>query len=215
VSESRLPDPPLLVVTDRRSARGHLEDIAEAAFRGGARWIMLREKDLPTETQAELAARLLQVAAPFEAKVVVNGDWRAASLAKAHGVHLQAGAPVKRARRKLGDAALIGVSAHSIAEAEAAQAAGADYVTLSPIFLTPSKPGYGPALGEQGMRDAAARLTIPLIALAGVTDANADLCLAAGAAGVAMMGSVMRASDPAAVVACTLGAMAKAAPVAG
>lgn len=211
----RLPDPPLLVVTDRRSAAGDLEDIVEAAFRGGCRWVMLREKDLPTETQAELAERLLAVAAPYDARIVVNGEWRAARLSGAHGVHLQAGGPVKRVRRRLGDVALIGVSAHSLAEAEAAQAAGADYVTLSPVFATSSKPGYGPALGERGLREAAERLTIPFVALAGITAANADLCLAAGAAGVAVMGSVMRAADPAAVVSATLAAMARTVPAAG
>ena len=202
-----LPGPPLLAVTDRRSASGHLEDIAEAAFRGGCRWLVLREKDLPTETQAELARSLLTVAAPYEAKILVNGDWRAARLAGAHGAHLQAGGPLKRARRRLGDKALIGVSAHSLAEAAEAERDGADYVTLSPVFITPSKPGYGPALGEAGMREAAAKLTIPFVALAGVTDQNADLCIAAGAAGVAVMGSVMRAADPASVVAATLAAM--------
>jgi thiamine-phosphate pyrophosphorylase len=209
-----LPDPPLLVVTDRRSASGHLEDIAEAAFRGGCRWLVLREKDLPTETQAELARSLLAVAEPYGAKVLVNGDWRAARLARAHGVHLQAGGPVKRVRRRLGDKALIGVSAHSLAEAMEAERDGADYVSLSPVFITPSKPGYGPALGEDGMRDAAAKLTIPFIALAGVTDQNADLCMSAGAAGVAVMGSVMRAADPAAVVSATLAAMKRSVPAA-
>ena len=94
-------------------------------------------------------------------------------------MHLPADADVGALRRESGAALMIGVSAHSIGDARRAATAGADYVTLSPVFVTPSKPGYGPALGEQGLRDAAARLRIPLIALAGVTEANADLCLAA------------------------------------
>ena len=72
----------------------------------------------------------------------------------------------RAARERLADA-IIGVSAHSLADVAAAAATGADYVTLSPIFLTESKPGYGPALGIESLRTAAA-LGIPVLALAGV-----------------------------------------------
>ena len=81
----------------------------------------------------------------------------------------------------------------------AAAAAGADYVTLSPIYLTDSKPGYGPALGIEALR-AAAGHGIPVLALGGITVATAAACVAAGADGVAVMGEVMRADDPARIV---------------
>jgi thiamine-phosphate pyrophosphorylase len=74
--------------------------------------------------------------------------------------------------------------------------AGADYVTLSPIFASASKPGYGPALGLAGLAACVAACAGPVIALGGVTAATAPLCLAAGARGVAVMGEVMRADDP-------------------
>jgi thiamine-phosphate pyrophosphorylase len=96
----------------------------------------------------------------------------------------------------MGAQALIGVSAHSLAEAEAAEAAGADYLTLSPAFATPSKPGYGPALGPGGLKPITRAVSIPVLALAGVTAANVGACLAAGAAGVAVMGGVMGARNP-------------------
>ncbi|HEY2540814.1 MAG TPA: thiamine phosphate synthase, partial [Stellaceae bacterium] len=96
--------------------------------------------------------------------------------------------------------ALIGVSAHSAADAAAQLRAGADYVTISPVFLTASKPGYGPALGLDGLA-AAAAAPGPVLALGGITAENAGLCRAAGAAGVAVMGDVMRADDPQATVA--------------
>jgi len=73
--------------------------------------------------------------------------------------------------------------------------AGADYVTVSPVFLTVSKPGYGPALGTDGLARIVARVAGPVIALGGVTAANAASCRAAGAQGVAVMGEVMRAAD--------------------
>ena len=91
---------------------------------------------------------------------------------------------------------LIGASAHSNAEAAALIAAGADYVTISPIFLTDSKPGYGPALGLDGLAAAVVAAKGPVVALAGINPANARSCLEAGAAGIAVMGEIMRAADP-------------------
>jgi len=126
------------------------------------------------------------------------------------GVHLQAAAAVAPARSRLGSAAIIGISAHGLDDVRAAVAAQADYVTLSPIFLTDSKPGYGPALGTAALR-AAAECDIPVLALGGVTADTAAACLAAGARGVAVMGEIMRADDPAAIV----GDLVRACEVAG
>ena len=78
--------------------------------------------------------------------------------------------------------------------------AGADYVTLSPIFETASKPGYGPLFGSVALKEAARQIVIPVIALAGITSSNATECLLNGASGVAVMGGVMQASDPGAEV---------------
>ncbi|MGH6976892.1 MAG: thiamine phosphate synthase, partial [Stellaceae bacterium] len=80
-----------------------------------------------------------------------------------------------------------------------AETEGADYVTLSPIFATASKPGYGPALGLDELADLAAKSLIPVLALGGVDAAAVGSCLAAGAAGVAVMGAVMAVADPRAV----------------
>ncbi len=96
------------------------------------------------------------------------------------------------------------MSAHGLDDVVAAAAAQADYVTLSPIFATDSKPGYGPALGTAALR-AAAECDVPVLALGGVTADTAAACLAAGACGVAVMGEIMRADDPARVVGDLLG----------
>jgi thiamine-phosphate pyrophosphorylase len=111
------------------------------------------------------------------------------------------------ARTRLGPAALIGFSAHQVDELGPARTAGADYATLSPIFPSASKPGYGPALGLAAIRDGAAA-GLPLYALGGVGAANAAQCLAAGADGIAVMGEVMRATDPAGRVRAILEALA-------
>jgi thiamine-phosphate pyrophosphorylase len=195
-----IPAPPLLLITDRRSAARDVIEIVRCAVAAGCRWVMVREKDLPAGALADLARRIVDVSREIGTTVLVNSDVAAARAADAAGVHLPAGADVAAARQALGADALIGASTHSLAEARAAEATGADYVTLSPVFLTASKPGYGPALGLDGLRDAAAHLTVPVIALAGIDATNAGACIDAGAAGVAVMGGVMRAADPAATV---------------
>lgn len=189
-----LPRPPLLVITDRHQAKRPLETVAAQVFAVGCRWISLREWDLPPGERLDLLRRLVALGQHHGASVSVHGDVEAA-LAAGCGLHLPAGASPAAARRRLGGAAPIGVSAHSLAEIRDVKAAGADYATLSPIFESASKPGYGPALGLAGLAEAS-RIGVPILALGGVTEANAAACLAAGAAGIAVMGPVMRAADP-------------------
>ncbi|WP_238121143.1 MULTISPECIES: thiamine phosphate synthase [unclassified Xanthobacter] len=190
-----LPRPPLLVITDRSQARGDLADIIAAACAAGCRWFSLREKDLPQAEQIALFARLRAVTRPTGATLTLHGPATLAAAAGADGVHLSAGSDPAAARALLGPGALIGLSTHTRAEATAADPAHLDYITLSPLFPTPSKPGYGPALGLPGLTEAAATARVPVIALGGITAATATACRAAGAAGVAVMGSVMRAGD--------------------
>ena len=201
-----LPDPPLLVISDRSQARLPLIDIAEAVFRGGSRWFSLREKDLPAAERRALLADLVELGRPFGALVMAHEDIGAVEAVSAAGVHLPAGSDPAAARRRL-PRGLIGVSAHSENEAGAQLRAGADYVTLSPIFLTDSKPGYGPALGLDALAAAAAKAPGPIVALGGITPHNAAACLAAGARGVAVMGEIMRAADPEATIRQLLAAL--------
>jgi thiamine-phosphate pyrophosphorylase len=189
---------PLLVITDRHQARHSIETIAAAAGRGGGRWLLLRDKDLAREERRDLAVRLAEIAVEQGFTLSVSADIDLAAEVEA-GVHLQTAAAVAPARSRLGSAAIIGMSAHGLDDVRAAVAAQADYVTLSPIFLTDSKPGYGPALGTAALR-AAAECDIPVLALGGVTADTAAACLAAGARGVAVMGEIMRADDPARIV---------------
>lgn len=185
-----------------------LTDVAAAALASGCRWILVREKDLGREDLLPLVADIVRLAEPQGALVSVSGDAAVAAMAGAKGAHLpQDNArtdAVGDARQRLGADGLIGVSAHSIAEAQAAARDGADYATYSPIFVTASKPGYGPALGLDALAEATARVALPLIALAGIEATNAARCRTAGAAGIAVMGSVMRADNPAAAMRATI-----------
>ena len=195
----RLPVPPLLVISDRHQARQPLEDVAEAVFAGGCRWFSLREKDLPPEERLALLAALVALGHRFGAAVTAHEDIEAVAAVAAGGVHLASRGSPGAARARLPDG-LIGASAHSADEAVALLRAGANYVTASPVFLTASKPGYGPALGLDGLARIVVRAPGPVVALGGITPGNAALCLSAGARGIAVMGEVMRSADPKASV---------------
>jgi thiamine-phosphate pyrophosphorylase len=202
----RLPVPPLLVISDRHQARRPLDEVAEAIFAGGCRWLSLREKDLPAAERRALLNTLVGIGRRWKATVTVHEDVESAVMAGAGGVHLPSAGHPDAARARL-PGGVIGASAHSAAEASALLGSGADYVTVSPVFITASKPGYGPAIGLDGLAEIAARVSGPVIALGGITVANTPLCLSAGASGVAVMGEVMRATDPRPVVEAILAAL--------
>jgi thiamine-phosphate pyrophosphorylase len=183
-----LPDPPLLLITDRHQAGGDLVTVVAACVAAGCRWVSLREKDLPRDHQSALLMRLRPVLAQVGGVLTVHGDMALGSLC--NGVHLPDGGDIVTARTLLGPHALIGASCHDRDGVAAAARNGADYATLSPIFMTPSKPGYGPALGPTVLSG----LPLPTLALGGVDGGNAGACIGAGAAGVAVMGTIMR--DP-------------------
>lgn len=189
----RLPDPPILVITDRKQVGGSLAQLVASVIDGGCRWASLREKDLSTEERRALLDQLYPAAKAKGARLMVHDDLPAA--AAVDGIHLPSGGDVAQARARLGRR-LVGRSAHDLAEAQAAAAAGADYITLSPIFESQSKPGYGPALGLERLAAIAGQVEIPVLALGGVTEATAASCLTAGATGFAVMGEIMRADDP-------------------
>jgi thiamine-phosphate pyrophosphorylase len=205
-----LPSPPLLLITDRHQARGDICDIAEAAFSAGCRWLSLREKDLSQAQQASLLRELLGRAQQFQAKVTLHGDPALAQEARAHGVHLSAGSDLAEARGVLGKDALIGLSIHAVEEARNVDVKRVDYVMAGPLFETQSKPGYGPALGPEGLALIAAACPVAVVAIGGIDPQNVSDCRMAGAAGIAVMGAVMRAENPAEVVAQLISALATA-----
>lgn len=193
---------PLLVVTDRHSSKRPLIETVRAVLDGGARWIWLRDKDLERQARRDLAQALLGIVHEAGGLLTIGGDAALASEIRADGVQLSLaeGLPplpqrIAAARAGLGVGGLVGVSAHGLTELRAAAEAGADYATLSPIFETASKPGYGPGVGLGGL-EAASRMPLPVLALGGIGPDTAGACRAAGAAGIAVMGGLMAADDP-------------------
>ncbi|MCA8929150.1 MAG: thiamine phosphate synthase [Alphaproteobacteria bacterium] len=195
-----LPSPPVLLITDRGQAGRPLPDVVAAAFDGGCRWVSLREKDLPAHDRRRLAETLVKRAEPYKARVGVHDDVALAASLGLRALHLPAGGDVTAAKRRADPRCLIGRSCHTAEAVAAAAAAGADYASLSPIFLTRSKPGYGPALGVDRLAAIAGGSPLPLVALGGLTPERVAACRATGAKGIAVMGEVMRADDPARVM---------------
>jgi thiamine-phosphate pyrophosphorylase len=191
-----LPDPPLLLVTDRRQARRPLPEIVGAALGAGGRWISLREKDLPEDEQVPLARLLLPMIRRHGARLSIHGEAALAKLAGVDGVHLPSGADAAAARAELDPKKLIGVSIHTVTEAEAIDPAVVDYALAGPAFETVSKPGYGPEIGRKGLAEMARAVRVPLLAIGGINTLRVAEVIAAGCAGVAVMGGVMRAADP-------------------
>jgi thiamine-phosphate pyrophosphorylase len=181
--------PRLLLLTDRGQllpGRGLVETVASCAA-AGATTVLLGELDLDEPARAALADELGAHVQVISARTFLPG---------AAGLHLAAhqAAPARAGLPH-------GRSCHDEADAARAAEEGAAYVTISPVASTVSKPGYGPALGAGGVRRAVeAAGGLPVLALGGVSAEAAAHLRSAGAHGVAVMGAVMRAHDPAAVV---------------
>ena len=156
----------------------------------------MREKEMSEDDQVALVRALLPIAWRDGARVSLHGDPALAKAANADGVHLSARSDPIAARRLLGADKLIGVSIHTITEAESIDPGMVDYAIAGPAFETESKPGYGPEIGRKGLAEIAAAARIPVLAIGGINAMRAAEVLAAGPAGIAVMGGVMRAVDP-------------------
>ncbi len=194
--------PPVLVLTDRRQSEAAGRSLADSiGALGGIDGlaVVFREKDLGLDQRSRLGAEIVGAGVPL---IVSSSEALAIELG-AVGVHLAADDP------PVSFDGITGRSCHDQHEIESAAAESLDYVTLSPVFETSSKPGYGPGLRLGGLTRAAGSAPMPVYALGGVTPANARECVAAGASGVAVMGAVMSSSSPADVVRRLLEAVAR------
>lgn len=200
----------LIVITDRALARprGVIEVVGEA-LRGGAPAIQLREKSLPPRDTLPLARRLRADTAAAGALFFVNDRLDLALAVRADGVHLGPDdLPVSAARRIAPPGILIGYSADEPAAARAATEHGADYIGCGAVFPTSTKSDAGRAVGPAGLASVVEAVQAPVVAVGGITEARAAAAFRAGAAGSAVVGAVMAASDPALAARRLLGAAA-------
>jgi thiamine-phosphate pyrophosphorylase len=221
---SRRNSPLLCYVTDRHALQvanpadtlaaltQKIEEIAAA----GIDWVQIREKDLPAKQIASLTRQALDIAARLFAgrvgalRVLVNDRLDVAIAERAGGVHLgERSLPVAEAKRLLVSAVrnepvdesfLVGVSCHSLESAQNAECSGGDYIFFGPVFATPSKAGFGAPQGLDRLAEVCGSVSIPVLAIGGITLDNVESCLAAGATGIAAIRIFQDATDPADVI---------------
>jgi len=202
-------------VTDRRSLTEiqpaeQLETLLrkiEAAAEAGVDWIQIREKDLSGRECSSLTREALVRAAQSSANgtlpthILVNDRLDVALEQRAVGVHLgEKSLPVAEAKRIVESRGerkdfLIGVSCHSLEAARSAASGGADYLFFGPVFATPSKAAFGAPQGLERLREVCRAVSIPVLAIGGITLANAGECFAAGASGIAAVRLFQDARD--------------------
>jgi thiamine-phosphate pyrophosphorylase len=187
----------LYVITDRVIARGlsHAE-IARRALDGGADVVQLRDKSLPSGDLLAAACEIREVTREAGGLFIVNDRIDIALASGADGVHLgQDDLPVRDAMRIAPPGFIIGISVRDIADAVAAESAGAGYVALSPTFPTTSKENAGPGHGITVLRGICSAVSLPVIAIGGISPRNVPEVIAAGADGVAVISSVVGQED--------------------
>lgn len=188
----------LHVLTDARGGRPAL-DVAAAAVAAGAPVVQVRCKDCVDRALYEFAARVVEICAAGGAACIVNDRVDVALAAGADGTHLGAhDLPLAAARRVAGPGHLLGGTARNSEQARELVAAGADYLGVGPVYRTTTKAGLPDPLGSAGLAAVAQAVDVPVIAISGVTHEHVGELLAAGAWGVAVVGAVSGAADPAA-----------------
>ncbi|NTU97341.1 MAG: thiamine phosphate synthase [Chlorobiaceae bacterium] len=192
---TKLPRIPFLcVITDESISAVSL---AEEALRGGAAMIQLRHKTASGMELFAWAQEIRKLCRKYGALFFVNDRLDIAMACGADGVHLgQEDIPARAARKIAGGKLLIGISATSVDEALKAQEEGADYIGLGHIFPTMSKEKHHPPLGVEALAAAASLLSVPIVAIGGITLENAPVLVAAGATGIAVISAVSRAPSP-------------------
>jgi thiamine-phosphate pyrophosphorylase len=175
---------------------------AEAACRGGVRWVQLRVKNASPEAWEQAARATQLVCRRYGAVLIINDNPALARAIGANGVHLgKADLAPAEARRLLGPAFIIGGTANTFADIEQLAAANVDYIGLGPFRFTTTKQNLSPILGLAGYQSLlaqvrAAGLTMPIVGIGGIALADVPSLLATGLHGVAVSGAIAQADDP-------------------
>jgi len=187
----------LYAILDRAVSRGRdLRDILDAVIAGGCRMVQLRQKEWSTRQLLPLAKALRDRAREAGVTFIVNDRLDVALAVEADGLHVgQDDLPAPIARRLLRLGMILGVSSHSFKQAQQAQADGADYVAVGSIYPTATK-AESQLVGVELLRQLRPLISIPLVAIGGITPENAGEVIRAGADGVAVISALCAAADP-------------------
>lgn len=191
-------DPGLYLVTDRILSKGRpVEFIVEQAVKGGVTMVQLREKDSPTADFVNLAILLKKMLAPLDVPLIINDRLDVALASDADGLHIgQQDMPCAIARKILGPHKIIGLSVENTEQAKATNKLDVDYIGLSPVFVTGTKPELVHSLGLDGVHEIASVSKHIMVAIGGIHAQNAADVLRAGANGVAVVSAICSAADP-------------------
>jgi thiamine-phosphate pyrophosphorylase len=187
----------LYLITDRHQTAGRpLLPLLDRALAAGVKAVQLREKDLDSRSLAELAGELLALTRKHGGLFFINDRVDLVLAVGADGVHLRSNSmPIWAARRVLGPHRLIGMSVHNVAEVLKAEADGADFAVLGPVYDTPSKRAYGDPIGLQPLEEASRQSHIPVFAIGGISLSRVQEVRRAGARGVAIISAILEAAD--------------------
>ncbi len=186
----------LYLVTDRELSRLPFFDMIEKALEGGVTVIQIREKKLSTKEFIEEALKIKEIAKRKGVPTIINDRVDIALAVDADGIHLgNEDMPIEMARKIMGKK-IIGASAHSVEEAMDKERKGANYIAVSPVFFTPTKPDAGTPLGREGIRKIKEAVKIPVIAIGGINKNNVVEVIKSGADGVAVVSAIVCSEDP-------------------
>lgn len=187
----------LYVITDEVIAGGRSHaGIAQQAVLGGADIIQLRDKSMSCRELVVVGREIVGITRKAGAVFLVNDRMDVAIACGADGVHLgQDDMRVSNARQLAPPGFIIGVSVGTVGEAEEAEQEGADYVALSPTFSTASKSNAGPGYGLDRLREIRRAVSLPIIAIGGISRQNVQGVIAAGADGIAVISAVVASRD--------------------
>ena len=186
----------LYLITNRSlfESDNNFLEASEAALMGGVRALQLREKNLTDCELIELGNQLRILTSNYNAKLIMNSRADIAKIIDADGVHLTENSAHANEIKSTFPDLIVGVSTHSLEAAQIAEAQGADYITFSPIYATPSKANYGPPQGLGLLRQVSQKVNLPVLALGGITLHRVSECLEQGAFGVALISDIWNSS---------------------
>ena len=188
----------LYLITDPHlCARFGVEQTVDAAVKGGATMVQLRDKYASTEERVALAGRLKPICASHGAVLVINDDVEAAHISDVDGVHIgQGDMDVALARQTIGPDKIVGLSVETVTAARQVSDGLVDYVGISPVYATPTKQDHKPPIGFDGLAEICAASPVYSVAVGGLKLADCHDVLASGVQGMAVVSAICGQDDP-------------------